>query len=121
VDGEGSMLASYEEMEGVIMYSKITNSHAPSEIQGEEGTIVIDHINAPTKVEIQYRDGRIEDITKSQEANIMCYELQEFSSLIKSDALQSTINSHTNSMIVMKLLEESRNQVGLVFPADRKN
>jgi scyllo-inositol 2-dehydrogenase (NADP+) len=120
VDGEGSMLASYEDMEGVIMYSKITNSYIPSEIQGEEGTIIIDHINMPTKVEIRYRDGRIEDITVPQESNIMCYEVEEFISLLHSGSLQSQINSHGNSMGVMKILEGSRKQVGLVFPADNK-
>ncbi|GGE82582.1 Gfo/Idh/MocA family protein [Priestia taiwanensis] len=118
VDGEGSMLATYEEMEGVLMYSKITNSHLPSEIQGEEGTIVIDHINTPTKIEIRYRDGRVEDITVPQETNIMRYEVEEFISLVQSESQQSSINSHKHSMIVMNLLEESRKQVGLVFPAD---
>lgn len=118
VDGEGSLLLKYTEMDAVIMYSKITNSYVPSEIQGENGSIIIDRISSPTKVEIRYRDGRVEDITKSQSNNTMSYETQEFIRLIQQNQLESTVNSHTASMITMKIMEEARKQIGLVFPAD---
>ncbi|MEI2401158.1 Gfo/Idh/MocA family protein, partial [Paenibacillus phytohabitans] len=64
VDGEGSILAHYKDMEGMMMFSKITNSYIPSEIQGENGSILIDKISGPQKVEIHYRDGRKEDISR---------------------------------------------------------
>lgn len=57
VDGEGSMVLKYPDMDAVIMYSKITDSSLPAEIQGEEGNIVIDRISAPEKVELHYRNG----------------------------------------------------------------
>ena len=41
IDGEGSAVFGYEDMEGVVIYSKISNSTLPSEIQGEEGNKVI--------------------------------------------------------------------------------
>ena len=47
VDGEGSMLLSYEEMDAVIQHSKIASSYLPAEIQGELATMVIDKINQP--------------------------------------------------------------------------
>ncbi|MBC6972260.1 Gfo/Idh/MocA family oxidoreductase [Bacillus sp. Xin] len=118
VDGEGSLLLKYAEMDAVIMYSKITNSYVPSEIQGENGSIIIDKISSPTKVEIRYRDGRVENIAKSQSNNTMSYETQEFIRLIQQNQLESTVNSHTASMITMKVMEEARKQIGLVFPAD---
>lgn len=37
VDGEGSILLKYDDKDAIIMYSKITNSYLPSEIQGEKG------------------------------------------------------------------------------------
>ncbi|XZF76985.1 Gfo/Idh/MocA family protein [Bacillus sp. AL-1R] len=119
VDGEGSLLLKYKEMDAVIMYSKITNSYIPTEIQGENGNIMIDDINNPQKVEIRYRDGSIEDITQSQSSKIMYYETKEFINLIKSGQLESTINSHNHSMITMRIIEEARKQIGLEFPADR--
>ncbi|SDN41777.1 Predicted dehydrogenase [Paenibacillus sp. yr247] len=120
VDGEGSLLLSYKEMDAVIMHSKIASSYLPTEIQGEHATMVIDKINQPEKVEIRYRDGSVEDLTREQGVRTMRYEAEEFIRLIKSGALESETNSHANSSIAMAIMDEARNQMGLVFPADRK-
>ncbi|MDM5154525.1 Gfo/Idh/MocA family oxidoreductase [Bacillus sp. DX1.1] len=120
VDGKGSLLLKYEDMDAVIMYSKITNSYVPSEIQGENGSIIIDKISGLTKIEIRYTDGRVEDITQPQSNETMSYEAQEFIGLIQQNQLESTVNSHTSSMTTMKIMEEARKQIGLVFPADTK-
>ena len=119
VDGEGSILAHYKDMEGMMMFSKITNSYIPSEIQGEKGSILIDKISSPEKVEVRYRDGRVEDISKLPDQHTMYYEAKEFIELIKNGSLESNVNSYENSTTVMEILDEARNQMGLVFPADR--
>jgi scyllo-inositol 2-dehydrogenase (NADP+) len=118
VDGEGSIIFDYGDMDAVVMYSKITNSYLPSEIQGEEGSILIDAIHTPTKVEIRYRDGRTEDITVPQEQPPMYYEAKEFIELIKNGKRESEINSHEHSLLTIALMEEARKQTGIVFPAD---
>jgi predicted dehydrogenase len=118
VDGEGSILLDYEEMDAVVMYSKISNSYVPSEIQGEEGSIIIDKISSPEKVEIHYRDGNIEDISENQVSNTMYYEAKEFIELIKSGTLESSVNSYTNSLAVAGIIEEARKQFGVHYPAD---
>lgn len=120
VDGEGSLLLKYKEMDAVIMYSKITDSYLPAEIQGENGTMVIDKINGPYQVKIYYRDGTIEDLTQSQTQESMYYEAVEFADLIKSGRAESDINSLSNSLTVAEIMEETRKQIGLVFPADHK-
>lgn len=120
VDGEGSILFNYGDKEGMVMYSKITNSHVPSEIQGEKGSILINNINTPDKVEIKYNDGTVEDISQPQKSNSMYYEAEAFIDLIKASETESTVNSLKQSYIVGEILEEARNQVGLVFPADNK-
>lgn len=119
VDGEGGILAHYDGIEGMVMFSKITNSYIPSEIQGENGSILIDKISSPEKVEIHYRDGRVEDISVLPDQHQMYYEAKEFIELIQNGALESTVNSYENSMAVMEILDEARKQIGLVFPADR--
>jgi predicted dehydrogenase len=120
VDGEGSLLLSYKEMDAVIMHSKIASSYLPTEIQGEHATMVIDKINQPEKVEIRYRDGSVENLTREQSARTMRYEAEEFIHLIQSGASESETNSHANSSIAMAIMDEARKQMGLVFPADRK-
>ncbi|MDD9266965.1 Gfo/Idh/MocA family protein [Paenibacillus sp. GCM10023248] len=120
VDGEGSLLLSYKEMDAVIMHSKISSSYAPAEIQGEHATMIIDKINQPEKVEIRYRDGSVDNLTREQSARTMRYEAEEFSRLIRSGSLESETNSHRNSTIALQIMDEARKQIGLVFPADAK-
>ncbi|RBP96543.1 putative dehydrogenase [Cytobacillus firmus] len=119
VDGEGSMVLKYPDMDAVIMYSKIADSSLPSEIQGEEGNIVIDRISAPEKVELHYRSGEREDLTQDQLSDSMYYEAKEFIRLVQAGKTESDINSYANSMITMEIIEEARRQIGVVYPADR--
>ncbi|WP_428912315.1 Gfo/Idh/MocA family protein [Niallia sp. Krafla_26] len=120
VDGEGSIVMNYGDMEAVVMYSKITNSTMPSEIQGENGNIIIDQISQPGRVDIRYRNGITENITLPQKKETMYYEVKEFIELIKKGQLEPTINTHQNSLIAAEIMEEARQQSGIVFPADRK-
>ncbi|MBT2643231.1 Gfo/Idh/MocA family oxidoreductase [Bacillus sp. ISL-41] len=119
VDGEGSLIMKYEEMDAVIMFSKITDSSLPSEIHGENGNIRIDKISTPEKVEIIYRDGKNEDISREQLEDNMFYEAEEFISVIQQGKLESTNNSLENSRITMRILDEARLQMGVRFPSDR--
>ena len=120
VDGEGSILLKYAEHDAVISYSKITTSYLPAEIQGEEATMVIDKINHPQKVEIRYRDGRIEDVTRAQTPKTMHYEIREFIRLFQAGKKESATNSHAASRATMQIMDEARRQIGLVFPADQR-
>jgi scyllo-inositol 2-dehydrogenase (NADP+) len=121
VDGEGSILMAYKGMEAVIMHSKIANSYLPTEIQGENGTIIIDKINQPEKVEIRYKDGTVEDITRPQVSRTMLYEVKEFIDMLKNGMLESATNSMANSLAATEIMEEVRKQIGLVYPADSAN
>ncbi len=119
VDGEGSIVLQYKTMDAVVMYSKITHSALPSEIQGEEGSLVIDKISEITKVELQYRNGETEDLSRPTASKLMMYEAEAFIRLIQEGKTESDINSHANSLAVLEIMDEARRQIGLVFPADR--
>lgn len=121
VDGKGSLILNYGDMEAVLLHSKISNSSMPTEIQGEEGNMIIERISQPASVRIQYRDGRTEEnISRPQGDNSMIYEIQAFADLIKRGELESPVNSYANSLAVMEIMDEARRQIGLVFPADKK-
>ncbi|WP_141433154.1 Gfo/Idh/MocA family protein [Bacillus sp. 03113] len=120
VDGEGSILLKYEDKEVIITHSKITQSFLPSEIQGEKGSIVIEQISTPEKVQVSYRDGKIEDISSPLEYESMYYEAKEFIELIKQGKTESEMNSFENSLITMEIIEEARKQIGLAYPSDEK-
>ncbi|WP_456279288.1 Gfo/Idh/MocA family protein [Bacillus sp. AK128] len=119
-DGAGSILAQYKQLDGVIMYSKINDSYLPSEIQGEEGSMIIyDNISSPDRVDIKYKDGTTETISLDREQPEMFYEAQEFVKLIKEGKAMSAVNSHHNSLLTATILETARKQIGVVYPADQ--
>ncbi|MNI17693.1 Glucose--fructose oxidoreductase precursor [compost metagenome] len=118
VDGEGSIVMRYPDMDAVVMHSKIADSYLPAEIQGENGTMVIDKINQPYQVKIHYRDGTVEELTLPQVFEPMYYEVEEFISLIKNGQRESHVNSHANSLAVAEVMEEARAQIGLRYASD---
>ncbi len=118
VDGEGSLILSYKDMDGVIIHSKITESRLPSEIHGEKGTMVIDKINNTEKVQIINRSGEIEDLSVHQLKETMYYEAKEFIELIKNNKKESPRSSYNQSLKVMDIMEKARKQTGIIFPAD---
>lgn len=120
VDGEGSILLKFKDKEAVVIFSKISNSYVPAEIQGEEGNILLDKIHTPEKVEIIYRNRERENITQPQGTNTMYYEVKEFIDLIESGKTESSTNSHHHSMIVMEILEDARKQIGVIYPSDNE-
>ncbi|MNU10770.1 hypothetical protein D3C72_2581220 [compost metagenome] len=50
----------------------------------------------------------------------MLYEVKEFIRLIQQGELESKINSYENSLAVMDIMDKTREQLGLIYPADRR-
>ncbi|BFK80370.1 Gfo/Idh/MocA family oxidoreductase [Clostridium baratii] len=118
IDGEGSVIFNYDDFDGIIMYSKISNSNLPLEIQGEDGSMLISNIHFED-VKIIYRDGREEKISIEPLKNDMYYEIDEFIRCIKNGQLESKLNSLSNSLSAIELMDEIRKEIGLKFPADK--
>lgn len=120
VDGLGSILLKYDEMEAIIIHSKITNSYIGSEIQGEKGNMIIDKIHHPEEIRIIYNNGEIEEISVKETMPNMYYEVEEFARLIKEGRVESQINSYKQSLQVMGIMERARKAMGVQFPADEE-
>ena len=108
VDGAGNIILNYGDKIASIIHSKITETNIPSEILGEKGSIVINHISTADKVEIILRNGEREDISCAQEKNQMIYELKEFISLIEKGETESKINSFELSRKSVEILSYVR-------------
>lgn len=115
VDGEGSIILKYDDMDAVAIYSKITNSKLPSEIQGEDGNLIIESINKFEKVKIVFRDGTEEDLTQFHKEHDMCYEINTFINMIKQGDIEASLSLLQTSKLVMETMDEARRQIGLVW------
>ena len=116
VDAHGSVLCNYNDFDVMIWHSKVTNSYIPSEIQGENGTLVIDHLSVCHQVTYHPRQGEDEIISLTQQSNEMYYEALEFAKLYQ----QRTIDHQgiTLSLLTSSMLTDIRKQIGVKYPAD---
>ena len=116
-EGAGTLICSYPDMIAEIIYSKITNSGVPSQIQGEEADMLIDNIDDIRSIKLHYYDGRTDEVfplhTPEKE---MMSEVVQFVLRIRTSK-PYYVNS-INSMLVM---DEARERTGIRFPADEES
>lgn len=126
-DGQGAVNFEYEGMNATVLYSKIANSSLPTEIQGEEGNIMLDRVNIIGKVTYTPRlvassgKGPVaepQDISVLTDQDEYYYEVAEFIDLVLAGRLESAVNSHEHSLITLEIIDEVRRQLGVVYPAD---
>jgi predicted dehydrogenase len=119
-DGQGAVNFQYEGMNATVLYSKIADSILPTEIQGEEGNLLLDRINIITAVDyIPRKTPGTERISAAADRDEYYYEIKEFIDLILDKRQESEINSWQNSLATMEIIDEIRRQLGIVYPADR--
>lgn len=116
----GTILCRYDGMHGEIIYSKITNSVLPSQIQGENGCMLIDQISSPKNIKIHFNDGNIEHLcVENKISNNMYYEIKLFCEAVLTG--KSIENNHIYSLVEMEIIDEVRRQNEIVFIDTSKN
>ena len=116
VDAHGTVLLTYDDFDVIIWHSKVTNSFIHSEIQGEDGALIIKHLSGCEQVFYQPRQGELQEITLKQNSNEMYYEALEFADLYR--LRQINHKGLKYSLISSELLTEIRKQINVKFPAD---
>ncbi len=117
VDGAGTILASYEGMQAELLYSKISDNRLPSQIQGEEGTLVLYELPSPFRIEYYSRKGEKRILWQREEGMNMEYEAQEWVRVIRGEISPEEYNRC--SLMEMQIIDEVKKQLGIIFPADR--
>lgn len=117
VDASASVVFRYNEMDASVVYSKISDASLPTQIIGEQGTITTDRINIISSVSLDYRDKSkgSESLTLSNLKNEYFYEIEEFINIIESGKRESSINSHAVSLAVVQIMDQIREQMGVVI------
>lgn len=116
VDGAGTIMVNYGNMQGELLYSKITNSKLPSQIQGEKGCMIIKEIPDTRQVTIIYNNGKKEHININKYDNNMYYEVEELIRLIQIKENADEYNKC--SLMELSIMDEARRKMGIKFPAD---
>lgn len=117
VDATDAVIMQYDGFVASLLFSKVSNSYLPCEIQGEDGTMVIDRFNIPGNIEIVYKNGSREKLNFTQREDSMCYEIEEFIRCYLENK-EPKVNTLSLSAEGTKVLDEIRRQIGVVYPAD---
>lgn len=121
VDAQGTVLLSYKnhqygDFEVVINHSKVSDSWLESEIQGENGTLLIEKLSECQGLNYIPRGGQKLELTQPQHINTMLYEAETFATLVDSQFYHHP--GLDVSRVTARLLTEIRRQTGVTFPAD---
>lgn len=118
VDGAGTILARYEQMQAELIYSKISDSHIPSQIQGEDGTLVIEEIPNPYRITFYGKNGENEVLMAREPDSNIIYEIKEWIGQIKGE--RDWHESMRSSCMELQMMDEVRRQLSIKFPADEE-
>lgn len=114
-DVQGTIELAYPGMTAVLSFSKVVDSHSPTEICGEGGNILMDEIHICRKVEYAPHAAPNSGRGPSSGHEIVCkglpmdeyyYEFKEFMDVCEAGGIQSAINSHEVSMINREVMDE---------------
>lgn len=115
-DGAGVVHAGYGGMRAELTYSKISNGGAPSQIQGEEGTLLIEGIGNPRRVTLLPRGGPAEELLRMEEPEDMSAEIADWAALVEAGDTRG--EDLCFARMELALMDEIRRQLGIRFPAD---
>lgn len=120
-DGSGVILMEYEDMTAQAVYSKISVSVTPSVIQGEDGSVLIDYISKPERLELRLRKGSRDTLSGGTQEilpftpaeNNMIYEINKFMKLIEKNETEHKYLQY--SLDTIRVIDEVRRQTGIRF------
>ena len=115
-DGAGSILLSYDGFQADIHYSKIADGFTPSEFQGENGSILVEHISVPQEITLCLRKQPKAELETVHEEQSMRFEAEVFMDIVNNGL--STEEHDRASLLAARVMDEARRQMGVVFPAD---
>lgn len=114
----GTLVVRYPHMLAEIMYSKVTDSAQPSEIQGELGTMQIQSVQIPREITIRFRDGRTERVVIDEPENNMNHEITALIHMI--EGRQERGFYQEISQMEMEVLDWGRREAGIRFPSEQE-
>lgn len=113
MEGDGTLLAGYGQMNASVRYSKICDSHRPSEIRGEKGTILFWNVPDVRKIEVQLRTGDCHIYEIEEKPANMYYETVDFMNQINGKKMKYDYLKWTKWEI--QVMDQARNKAQIVF------
>ncbi len=111
IDGAGTLTAHYPGHLCTVIWSKISDSPAPTVIQGEDGTLVVDSIEDPSLLEITTRGARRVIELPRRRIRDMGHELDAFVQAVEDPSRCALPQRWTGERLA--LMAEIRDRTGV--------
>ena len=113
IDAYGSVLCAYDGMHVQLSYSKVHQSHTPSAIEGELGTLYFAPTPTPYDAWIVWKDGTKEALPLTVCRDDMLYELQAFIAMANTGT--GAAQAQADSLLALQVMDEIRRQIKIDF------
>lgn len=119
IDASGTLVLTYEGFNVTILCSKAAQATVTSEIQGEDGTLTMDHVSPMLSLSFyDHRKKNRDDLSKPINKFDMIYELEAFIKMINENDVESNEKWLERSKQVVKVSEKVRRDEGILFPGE---
>lgn len=120
VDGNGTLVLTYDGFTCTIMCSKRSNSFNSCEIYGEKGTLVFESAGEINNPRLMKSPSKEEEGLESAEIdNNMKYEIEDFISIIENEDTKEYADLKKQSYMVLSVTEKARKQSGIIFGIEK--
>ncbi len=118
VDEQASISLIYKDGQtATLTYSMLINYECSAEIYGTKGKILLNHTCYPTKATLFKENGETDDFDGSFSNNFE-YEIREATNLILQGKLESPIISSNDTIEIMELCDNLRQQWDFKYPQE---
>lgn len=117
-DLQTSIILHYGNAQAVLHSSFVSSSNMEATISGTEGRITISSPWFMTQSYSVIKNNHIIKHDLPTKGLGYTHEIEECQRCIKENKIESDLWSHQNSLDLIKIVDEVRNQIGLVFPSD---
>lgn len=118
-DMQTSMILHYEKGQAVLHSSFLSPSNMEATISGTEGRITLSPLWFMSQSYAVIKDNHKIEYSLPTLGKGYTYEIIECHKCIRENRIESDLWTHQNSIELIKIMDEVRNQIGLVYPSEK--
>lgn len=116
-DMQTSMILQYENAQAILHSSFVSTSNIKATINGTKGRITLNTLwHEAQSYTLNVANQEVEILLPTKGKGFT-YEIEECHQCIRENRIESNLWSHQNSLELIKIVDEVKNQIGLVYPS----
>jgi len=118
-DLQTSMILQYDTAQAVLHSSFVSSSNMKATINGTDGRININTLWHEAQSYTLSKNNQEVDYPLPTKGRGFTYEIEECHRCINENRIESELWSHQNSLDLIKIVDQVRDQIGLVYPSEK--